>query len=105
MVKLVVVLGVVFFLAVEAAVAAAGSAGEAEGGGHELAAAVEDVAALRRRVVAQALVVPHRLLPVPRRGRPVVPLPPELHHRMPPGHAELDDEARARARKVQVQLS
>ncbi|WVZ99718.1 hypothetical protein U9M48_044979 [Paspalum notatum var. saurae] len=50
-------LGVV--LAVEAAVAPAGGAPErVVPGGHELAAAVDDVAAERRGVVAQALVVP-----------------------------------------------
>lgn len=46
-------------LAVEAAVAVAGSALEGVGfGGHELAAAVEHVAADGRGVVAEALAVP-----------------------------------------------
>jgi hypothetical protein len=50
----------VVVLAVEAAVAPAGGALErVVRAGHELPAPVDDVAAQRRRVVAQALVVPH----------------------------------------------
>lgn len=53
-------------LAVEAPVAAAGGALErvvpGAGAGHELPAAVDDMPTQRRRVVAQALVVPHRRL-------------------------------------------